>query len=165
MILPPATSLERTEEIADQIDSISRSIPEVELSSRLAGMDLMSGTGSSYAAIFIRLKPWAERTKKGQDIKSVVGQLFAKTANIKGANIIFFAAPTLQGFGNNDGFEFQLQDKTGGSYKAFDGVIGKFMGTLNQRPEIMYAATSYNTSFPQYKVSVNVAKCKEAGRQ
>jgi HAE1 family hydrophobic/amphiphilic exporter-1 len=163
VILPPATSLERTEEIADQIDSIARSIPEVELSSRLAGMDLMSGTGSSYAAIFIRLKPWAERTKKGQDIKSVVGQLFAKTANIKGANIIFFAAPTLQGFGNNDGFEFQLQDKTGGSYKAFDGVIGKFMGTLNQRPEIMYAATSYNTSFPQYEVSVNVAKCKEAG--
>ncbi|TCC96606.1 efflux RND transporter permease subunit [Pedobacter hiemivivus] len=163
VILPPATSLERTELIADQIDSIARSIPEVELSSRLAGMDLMSGTGSSYAAIFIRLKPWKERTKKGQDIKSIVGQLFAKTAEIKGANIIFFAAPTLQGFGNNDGFEFQLQDKTGGSYKAFDAVIGKFMGTLNQRPEIMYAATSYNTGFPQYEVSVNVAKCKEAG--
>ncbi|TKC56520.1 efflux RND transporter permease subunit [Pedobacter hiemivivus] len=163
VILPPATSLERTEVIADQIDSIARSIPEVELSSRLAGMDLMSGTGSSYAAIFIRLKPWKERTKKGQDIKSIVGQLFAKTAEIKGANIIFFAAPTLQGFGNNDGFEFQLQDKTGGSYKAFDAVIGKFMGTLNQRPEIMYAATSYNTGFPQYEVSVNVAKCKEAG--
>lgn len=163
VILPPATSLERTELIANQIDSIARSIPEIELSSRLAGMDLMSGTGSSYAAIFIRLKPWAERTKKGQDIKSIVGQLFAKTAEIKGANIIFFAAPTLQGFGNNDGFEFQLQDKTGGSYKAFDGVIGKFMGTLNQRPEIMYAATSYNTGFPQYEVSVNVAKCKEAG--
>ncbi|SDL12995.1 hydrophobic/amphiphilic exporter-1, HAE1 family [Pedobacter sp. ok626] len=163
VILPPATSLERTEIIADQIDSIARSIPEVELSSRLAGMDLMSGTGSSYAAIFIRLKPWKERTKKGQDIKSIVGQLFAKTAEIKGANIIFFAAPTLQGFGNNDGFEFQLQDKTGGSYKAFDAVIGKFMGTLNQRPEIMYAATSYNTGFPQYEVSVNVAKCKEAG--
>ncbi|MNJ98352.1 Efflux pump membrane transporter BepE [compost metagenome] len=163
VILPPATSLERTEIIADQIDSIARSIPEVELSSRLAGMDLMSGTGSSYAAIFIRLKPWKERTRKGQDIKSIVGQLFAKTAEIKGANIIFFAAPTLQGFGNNDGFEFQLQDKTGGSYKAFDAVIGKFMGTLNQRPEIMYAATSYNTGFPQYEVSVNVAKCKEAG--
>lgn len=163
VILPPATSLERTALIADQIDSIARSIPEVELSSRLAGMDLMSGTGSSYAAIFIRLKPWKERTKEGQDIKSVVGQLFAKTASIKGASIIFFAAPTLQGFGNNDGFEFQLQDKTGGSYKAFEGVIGKFMGTLNQRPEILYAATSYNTSFPQYEVSVNVAKCKEAG--
>lgn len=163
VILPPATSLERTEVIANQIDSIARSIPEVELSSRLAGMDLMSGTGSSYAAIFIRLKPWKERSKAGQDIKSVVGKLFEKTASIKGANIIFFAAPTLQGFGNNDGFEFQLQDKTGGSYQAFDQVIGKFMGTLNQRPEIMYAATSYNTSFPQYEVSVNVAKCKEAG--
>ncbi|MDQ6481531.1 efflux RND transporter permease subunit [Dyadobacter sp. LHD-138] len=163
VILPPATSLERTEKIANQIDSIARSIPEVELSSRLAGMDLMSGVGSSYAAIFIKLKPWKERTKAGQDIKSIVGKLFTQTAGIKGASIIFFAAPTLQGFGNNDGFEFQLQDKTGGTYKAFDAAIGKFMGALNQRPEIMYAATSYNTNFPQYQVQVNVAKAKEAG--
>jgi HAE1 family hydrophobic/amphiphilic exporter-1 len=163
VILPPASSLERTEKISNQIDSIARSIPEVELSSRLAGMDLMSGTGSSYAAIFIRLKPWKQRTKKGQDIQSIVAQLFAKTAAIKGASIIFFAAPTLQGFGNNDGFEFKLQDKTGGNYQAFNQVIGGFMGALNQRPEVMYAATSYNTGFPQYEVRVNVAKCKEAG--
>lgn len=163
VILAPATSLERTEVIADQIDSIARTIPEIELVSRLAGMDLMSGVGSSYAAIFIRLKPWNQRTHEGQDIKSIVGTLFAKTAGIRDASIIFFAAPTLQGFGNNDGFEFQLQDKTGGSYQAFDQVIGKFMGELNQRPEIMYAATSYNTNFPQYEVQVNVAKCMEAG--
>ena len=163
VILAPATSLERTEAIADQIDSIARTIPEIELVSRLAGMDLMSGVGSSYAAIFIRLKPWSQRTHDGQDIKSIVGTLFAKTAGIRDASIIFFAAPTLQGFGNNDGFEFQLQDKTGGSYQAFDQVIGKFMGELNQRPEIMYAATSYNTNFPQYEVQVNVAKCMEAG--
>ncbi|ACT96727.1 efflux RND transporter permease subunit [Dyadobacter fermentans] len=163
VILAPATSLERTEIIANQIDSIARTIPEIELVSRLAGMDLMSGVGSSYAAIFIRLKPWSQRTEKGQDIKSIVGTLFAKTAGIRDANIIFFAAPTLQGFGNNDGFEFQLQDKTGGSYQAFDQVIGKFMGELNQRPEVMYAATSYNTNFPQYEVQVNVAKCMEAG--
>lgn len=163
VILAPATSLERTEAIANQIDSIARTIPEIELVSRLAGMDLMSGVGSSYAAIFIRLKPWSQRTRGGQDIKSIVGTLFAKTAGIKDASIIFFAAPTLQGFGNNDGFEFQLQDKTGGSYQAFDQVIGKFMGELNQRPEIMYAATSYNTNFPQYEVQVNVAKCMEAG--
>lgn len=163
VILAPATSLERTEVIANQIDSIARTIPEIELVSRLAGMDLMSGVGSSYAAIFIRLKPWSQRTQKGQDIKSIVGTLFAKTAGIRDASIIFFAAPTLQGFGNNDGFEFQLQDKTGSSYQAFDRVIGQFMGELNQRPEVLYAATSYNTNFPQYEVQVNVAKCMEAG--
>ncbi|MCW3463439.1 efflux RND transporter permease subunit [Chitinophaga nivalis] len=163
VILPPASTLGRTTEVLKEIDSIALAIPEVELSSTVAGMDLISGFGGSYGSVFIRLKHWQERKKKGQDINSVLQQLFARTAHIKGANIIFFAAPTLQGFGNNNGFEFQLQDKTGGDLKKFEEVIGKFMGALNKRPEIMYAATPYNINFPRYEVVVNVAKCKEAG--
>lgn len=163
VILPPAATLGRTAEVLKQVDSIARAMPEVELTSQVAGMDLISGAGSSYGASFIRLKPWKDRKEKGQDINSVVGKLFAQTAAIKGAEIIFFAAPALQGFGNNNGFEFQLQDKTGGDYTSFGTTVGKFMEALNKRPEIMYAATPYNTNFPRYEVQVNVAKSKEAG--
>ena len=163
VVLPPASTLERTEEITREIDSIARSIPEVELSSTLSGMDLIHGSGGSYGALFIRLRPWNERKGKAQDVTSVVGQLFAKTAHIKGASIIFFAAPTLQGFGNSNGFEVQLQDKTGGSYQNFEKNIGKFMAAINQRPEIMYATSPFNIGFPEMEVNVNVAKCKDAG--
>ncbi|WP_160717268.1 efflux RND transporter permease subunit [Chitinophaga solisilvae] len=163
VILPPATTLEQTNKVLDQIDSIAKAIPEVDLVSSLGGMNLISGFGGSYGAIFIRLKPWEERKHKGQDINTIVGKLFAQTGAIRGASIIFFAAPTLQGFGNSNGFEVQLQDKAGGSYKDFGIAVGKFMQQLNQRPEIMYAATPYNTDFPQYEVSVDVARCKEAG--
>ncbi|QNK61327.1 efflux RND transporter permease subunit [Pedobacter sp. PAMC26386] len=163
VILPPASTLARTEEITNIVDSIARSIPDVELSSRLAGMDLINGFGGSYGALFIRLKPWKERKGKDKDVTSIVNQLFAKTGHIKGAKIIFFASPTLQGFGNNNGFEVQLQDKTGSSYANFAKNIGKFMSALNQRPEIMYAATPFNIGFPELEVNVNVAKCKDAG--
>ncbi|SJZ62803.1 hydrophobic/amphiphilic exporter-1, HAE1 family [Chitinophaga eiseniae] len=163
IILPPASTLEQTTKIADQVDSIARSMPEVAVTSRLSGMNLISGFGGSYGALFIALKPWKERTKPGQDINSLVGKLFAQTAGIKGAQIIFFAAPTLQGFGNSSGFEMQLLDKTGGSYKEFGGTVNKFMEALNKRPEIMYAATPFNTNLPQYEVQVDVAHCKEAG--
>lgn len=163
VVLPPAATLERTEAINKEVDSIVLSIPEVELSSTLSGMDLIHGAGGSYGALFIRLKPWNERTKKDQDVTAIVNQLFAKTAHIKGANIIFFAAPTLQGFGNSNGFEVQLQDKTGGDYVNFEKNIDKFMGALNKRPEILYATNPFNIRFPELEVSVNVAKCKDAG--
>lgn len=163
VVLPPASTLERTEQITNEVDSIARTIPEVELSSTLSGMDLINGFGGSYGALFIRLKPWDERTKKNQDVTAIVNQLFAKTAHIKGANIIFFASPTLQGFGNSNGFEVQLQDKTGGDYKNFAKNIGKFMAAINNRPEIRYAASSFNIGFPELEVNVNVAKCKDAG--
>ena len=163
VVLPASSTLERTEQITKEIDSIARSIPEIELSSTLSGMDLIHGNGGSYGALFIRLKPWKERKGKDQDVNSVVAKLFEKTAHIKGASIIFFASPTLQGFGNNNGFEVQLQDRTGGSYQDFDKNIAKFMAAINKRPEIMYATNPFNITFPEMEVNVNVVKCKEAG--
>ena len=163
VVLPASSTLERTEEITKEIDSIARSIPEIELSSTLSGMDLIHGNGGSYGALFIRLKSWKDRKGKNQDVNSVVAKLFEKTAHIKGASVIFFAAPTLQGFGNNNGFEVQLQDRTGGSYQDFEKNIGKFMTAINQRPEIMYATNPFNIGFPEMEVNVNVAKCKDAG--
>lgn len=163
IILPPSASLERTTEIADQVRQIAKSIPEVESVTRLAGQDLISGSGGSYGALFIRLKPWAQRKHQGQDVSSIVGQLFGRTANIKGAQIIFFAAPTLLGFGNTTGFEFNLQDRSAGDANQFNQEMGKFLGALNQRPEIMYATTSFNNNFPQYQLEVNVEKCEQAG--
>ncbi len=163
VVLPPASTLERTEKIAHQIDSIAQSIPEIELVSTLAGMDILNGYGGSYGALFIRLKPWNERKEKNQNAEAIVQQLFEKTAHIKGANIIFFAAPTLQGFGNSNGFEVQLQDKTGGDYVHFNENIDQFIGALNQRPEINYATSSFHIGFPELEIHVNVAQCKAVG--
>jgi HAE1 family hydrophobic/amphiphilic exporter-1 len=42
-------------------------------------------------------------------------------------------------------------------------VAQTFLTTLNKRPEIQYATTSFNPNFPQYLLDVNVAKCKDAG--
>lgn len=110
--------------------------------------------------VITRLKPWNERKR---DVKAIIGELFAKTAGIKGAKIIFFAPPTIQGFGTSGGFEFQLQDKTGGDINKFNDVGNAFLAALAKRPEIQYASTSFNPNFPQFQIEVNVAKIKEAG--
>ncbi|MET3500108.1 HAE1 family hydrophobic/amphiphilic exporter-1 [Mucilaginibacter rubeus] len=161
--LPPAASLERTTEVIDKVSGMVRSLPEVESTIRVAGQGILSGAGGSYGLIMVKLKPWDKRTAKGSDVNTVIGKLFGMTAGIKGATVLFFAPPTLQGFGNSSGFEFQVQDKTGGDIVKFAEINGKFLGALNQRPEIQYASTFFNTNFPQFLVDVNVAKCKDAG--
>jgi HAE1 family hydrophobic/amphiphilic exporter-1 len=161
--LPAGSSLERGEVVAAEVDGIIKKLPEVQSTLRISGQNFIAGAGGSYAMIVIKLKPWGDRTGKGQDLTSLTGKLFGMTAGIKSAQVLFFAPPTLQGFGNSNGFEFQLQDKTGGDISKFSEVSNKFLGALNQRPEIQYAATSFNTNFPQYQVDVNVPKIKEAG--
>ncbi|OKS84972.1 efflux RND transporter permease subunit [Mucilaginibacter polytrichastri] len=160
--LPAGSSLERGAVVAKEVDAIIHKLPEVEMTLQITGQNFIAGAGGSYAMIVIKLKPWDKRKEKGQDLTSLTGKLFGMTSGIKSAQVLFFAPPTLQGFGNSNGFEFQLQDKTGGDISKFADVSNKFIGALNQRPEIMYAATSFNINFPQYMVDVNVAKCKQA---
>lgn len=161
--LPPSASKERTEEIALQVQKMAQQIPEVQNILKVVGVGMISGSGSNYALIIMKLKPWDQRKGEGQDVQSIIGQMFAKVSTIRDAKIIFFAPPSISGFGLSSGFSFELQDRSGKDIAIFSKVGNDFLGALNQRPEIQYASTSFNPNFPQYQIDVNVAKVKEAG--
>lgn len=161
--LPPGASMERTDEVTKQIAAIAKTVPEVQNILRITGRSMLSGTGSNYGMVIMRLKHWDERGGKGQDVQALIGQMFGKTAGIRDARVIFFAPPTIQGFGATGGFEFQLQDKSGGDIPRFSQVSSDFLAALSQRPEIQFASTSFNPNFPQYQIDVNVPRVKEAG--
>ena len=159
--LPASASLERTQRVTNEVDSIMRSLPVTHIHSRITGQSFINGAGSSYGMAIADLKPWDER--QHQPIAATIGELFGKTAHIRDASIIFFSPPTLQGFGTSDGFEVQLQDKAGGDVATMGKVSQQFLAALNQRPEIRYATTGFNPNFPQYQVDIDVARTKEAG--
>ncbi len=161
--LPPATSMEETQRIANQVDAILANTPEVESRSTVVGMSLISGRGSSYGMVICNLKPFEEREDEGEDLNSVIGKLYGATSQIKDARIIIFTPPMVPGFSISGGIELKLEDKTGGDIKKFEEISKNFLGKLNQRPEVQYATTSFNTNFPQYQVDVNVARCKQSG--
>ena len=161
--LPPGTSLERTEEVLLQIENKVKDLPEIKEVLRISGRSLISGTGSNYGMVIVKLKPWAERHDANQEISAVVGELFKRAAAVKDAKVLFFARPTLVGFGFTNGFEFQLQDQKGGTIKELSEVNNKFLAALNSRPEIKYAATSFSPNYPQYRIDLNVAAIKNSG--
>jgi HAE1 family hydrophobic/amphiphilic exporter-1 len=161
--LPPGASLERTEEVTIEIAKVAKTLPEVENVLRITGRGLLSGVGNNYGMVILRLKPWAQRSGKGQDVQAIIGKMFAKTSGIRDARVIFFGQPTIQGFGMSSGFEFQLQNRSGGDINDFSRLGTEFLAALNKRPEVQYASTSFNPNFPQYQINVNLAKVKEAG--
>lgn len=161
--LQPGSSLERTKSVADQVDKIIGTIPEVKARTKMIGRGLISGTGSTYAGFIIKLKPWDERKGKKHNIQSIIATLFAKTAGINNARILFIAPPTLSGFSLSGGFSMELEDRTGNGVQALSAVSDRFLAALRKRPEIQKAITSFNPNFPQYQIDINVAKCKGAG--
>lgn len=161
--LAPGTSLERTEEVLLQIENQVKDIPEIAEVLRIAGRSVISGAGSNYGMVIVKLKPWAERKNDNQEINAIVRELFKRSSVVKDAKVLYFARPTLVGFGFSSGFELQLQDQKGGTIQELNTVKDQFLVALNSRPEIQYAATSFSPNYPQYQIDLNVPAIKKAG--
>ena len=161
--MPPATSLDKTEATLAKVDKILAANPAVESRTEILGYSFIAGQGNTYGTFIIKLKDWSER-EKGQDATSVLGQLYGAVGQqIKDATVMMFQPPMISGYSVTSGFELQMQDKTGGDINKFFQIYQQFIGALNQRPEIQQAYSTFNPTFPQYMVNVDVAKTKQAG--
>ena len=159
----PGSSLAQTKHTMSQIDERLREIPQIKLYSKVSGYSMMGGQSASGGMIIIKLKHWDERTKDEDDINSVIDQIYARTSDIKSANIFAFAQPTIVGYGMGSGFELYVQDRAGGEVNDLQKYTQNFITALNKRPEISMAYTTFDTKFPQYRVDVDAAKCERAG--
>ena len=181
--MPPATSVARTKQIINQVDSILAADPAIKSREQIQGYNFIAGAGSDQATFIIKLKPFEERQKgfwwklsglwEGDgiyrflinplDAQMVAAQIFIKTAHIKDAQILAFSPPMIPGFSANSGVSLVMQDRTGGDLSRFFDITKNYLAELNKRPEIQTAQTSYNPNYPQYMVHVDVAKCKQSG--
>ena len=159
----PGSALKQTSKVLDKVENILHNIPEIDHYARVTGYGLISGQGTSYGTFIIRLKPWSEREGEEHSANAVMGRLNGAFQGIKEAQIFAFQPGMIPGYGMGNSIELNLQDKTGGNANEFYGNAMKFLGALNQRPEISMAYTPFNMSFPQYGVDVDAAKCKRAG--
>ena len=181
--MPPATSVDRTKKVIDQVDSMLALNPAIQSREQIQGYNFIAGAGSDQATFIIKLKPFSERQKgfwwklsglwqgdgfyrfliNPYDATSVLGLIYKQTAEIKDAQVLAFAPPMIPGFSANSGVSLVMQDRTGGTLTKFFGIVKDYIAELNKRPEIQMAMTSYNPNYPQYMIHVDVAKCKQAG--
>ena len=161
--ISPGSTLEETTKVMDRLENILKDTPEIEHYARVAGYGLISGQGTSYGTIIIRLKDWSERKGKEHSSDAVVSRLNGQFQAIKEAQVFSFQPAMIPGYGMGNSLELNLQDMTGGELATFYEAAIQFLGALNERPEVAIAYTSYAINFPQISVEVDAAKCKRAG--
>ncbi len=163
--LPVGASTQRTEAVAGAFSELLRKQPEVEATFAITGLNLLTGTTSSYAAtIFIVLKPWDQRCGPEHGaiaLAARVNKLAAGT--IKEAMALTLNPPSIPGIGSAGGFEFLLEDRAGGNIEKFAGVIQDFVGRANKRPELTRVATQFNVHTPQIEYALDRERTKTLG--
>ena len=150
---PPGSTLEVTNKVAREIESIASKIDGVQSISSLAGYEVLTeGRGSNAGTVIINLKDWSERKHSVQD---VIEELEEKTHDL-GAIIEFFEPPAVPGYGAASGLALRLLDKTlDTDYHEFDKLNQTFMAALRKRKELTGLFTFYAANYPQYELVID----------
>jgi HAE1 family hydrophobic/amphiphilic exporter-1 len=161
--MPAGASLERTDKVVEKVDSIIATVEAVEKSYSVTGMNIITNATSPISALaFVKLKKPGSRGHT-EDINQILAEVNGKLTAISAADLFTFTLPTVQGFGNTNGFEFILQDRANGKLEDLSATANGFIAELMKRPEIMYAFTTFNTGNPQYKLNIDEDRTKQLG--
>ncbi|WP_432696059.1 efflux RND transporter permease subunit [Marinobacterium sp. YM272] len=161
--LPDGASLNRTEEVMEQIDAILDSQPGIEHRISIMGFSILGGAAPSGGLVIPVLTHWDERTDSSLAWYRILAQVNAKLAAIPGANIFAFPTPPLPGVGVAAGLEANLLDLSSGSPQELAEVTNGFLYALNQRSEISDAYSTYSANIPQYQLIVDRDKAMALG--
>jgi HAE1 family hydrophobic/amphiphilic exporter-1 len=160
--LPPASSLQRTDEVSKQVDSFLANEESILSYTTINGFSMLTGSYQTNSAfVFISLKPWEERSETA---KEFVDKLNAKlSTQITKATAFAFGPPAIQGLGASAGFSLILQERGGNSPQYLSQQTQAFIAAAQKRPEIGRIYTTYNAGTPQIKLEIDNNKAMKLG--
>jgi len=164
IILPPASSLQRTEAALAEFRDAVLKMPEVENVVAITGFNVLSGVNTSYTATtFIILKPWHERGGAAHNAKAVALRLNQLGGKVKEARILVLNPPSISGIGSAGGFEFVFEDRAGGDLQKFSATLSDFLAQAAKRPELGSVSTQFNSNVPLIEYVVDRDRIKTLG--
>ena len=124
---PDCASNEKTQTISRQVAAVLRSEEDISSAALFSGASL-DGNAPNKGFFFFGTKHWDERPGPEHTVGAVVKRLNAKMyGSIDGARVLVVEPPSIPGYGNGGGFEFQLLDKSSGVY-----ALNEFFGSARQ---------------------------------
>jgi HAE1 family hydrophobic/amphiphilic exporter-1 len=163
--LPPAASLERTDAVSRKVDQILLKREGVKDFNTIVGFSLITRvTASNNAFYFVRLAPWDERRAPELSARAIVDSLNREfRATIPEATVFAAMPPSIPGLGQQGGFSFWLQDRSGGSIEFLDNELQKFLAAARKRPELAGVSTTLSARVPQIYSDVDREKVLAQG--
>jgi multidrug efflux pump len=162
--LPPAASLQRTQNVLKQLDQSTFRHPAYLDNFTVAGLDPLTFAQRSNSGVsFIILKDWSERKHPGLAAQDVAGAIFGAGMGIKDGFVFSVAPPPIEGLSNTGGFEGFIQARSGTNYQELEAVTQQFVAEAAKRPEVTGVLTSYMNGVPRINVSTDLEKAKMLG--
>ena len=161
ILLPDASSQQRTRAVIDQVSKILRETEGVETWVMIGGTSILDGaTASNAAAIYVRWDPYAKRTKPGLDQDALINKLRGRFGEIQEAALFIFPPPAIQGLGVSGGFQMQLEDRGNVGLTELQTLTDEMIRDGNGQSGLRGLTTPFRSNVPQLYVDVDRVKAK-----
>jgi HAE1 family hydrophobic/amphiphilic exporter-1 len=164
MQLPEASSLQRTNQTAKEVEAILKETPGIRYATTVVGHSLLSNVSTTYNALFfIALDPWDERKKADEQLLAIFTNVNARLAAFPGARAFLFPPPSIPGVGSSGGVSMVLEDRAAKDIGFLAEHTQKFIEAARKRPEIAMIDTTFIPSVPRVYARVYRDKVLKQG--
>jgi len=159
---PAGASLDYTTAIATQAQAVLAKTPEINSVFAVTGFSF-GGNAPNRGLMFASLKPLAERKGAEHSAQAVVGRVFGPLFSLPGAIVVPFLPPAIQGLGIFGGFQFEVEDQSGGTVEALEQATQGLIAQARKTPGLAGLFSGFTASDPQLLVTIDRDRAKSLG--
>lgn len=162
--LPPGATHERTLAVIEQIEHhfLVDQKDSVDGMFAVPGFSF-AGSGQNVALLFVKLKPWDERTREDQSVTGVAAKAGAFFGTLRDARAFAFAPPAVSELGNATGFDLMLQDRANLGHAALMQARDQLLAELSKDKRLVAVRPNGLEDGPEFKLEIDPHKAEAMG--
>jgi hydrophobe/amphiphile efflux-1 (HAE1) family protein len=164
VLLPPGSSLDRTDKVVREVNDIMLKTPGIEHTSPLTGFDVTTGTSAPNAGtVYIGLPSLYGHHLPGVNAATMLQKLRERLKVVNDAYVIVVQPPPVQGLGSAGGFKLMLEDRAGLGPEALAKATRALVAAANKDPAFGGVFTVYNAGSPSIYADIDRLKAEKVG--
>jgi multidrug efflux pump len=164
VMLPDGASIDRAEELTNQVADIFAEHPSVEDASALSGFSIIDGQfKTNTGTVFVSLKDFSERDDPSLSAHALIAYVTPKLRALKEGYAFPINPPPIPGLGTQGGFEFWLQNRGQGGVAHLETTTRDLMAKATETGEVVRLNSTINSASRQLRANVDRAKAETLG--
>jgi multidrug efflux pump subunit AcrB len=163
--LPDSASMQRTQEVMQQIERIALKTPGIRHITGITGMSfVLSANGSNFGSLFVNLAPYPERRDPERSSEAIANKLRAECGRqIDGALVGVFGPPPVRGVGRAGGFALMLEDRGNLGLTRLQDETDKLVHAAKDTPGLLGMSSVFRANVPQIRIEPDQRACLMRG--
>lgn len=158
---PPNSSAERTQTVIDKVRTylLEEEKEGVVSAFNISGFNF-AGRGQNSAVIWVRLKPFEERTKSENSAFAIAQRITRFASTVRDANVVSIVPPAIMEMGNATGFDLFLQDNGARGHAALMEARDQLLKLVAKEPALAIVRPNGLADEAQYQVTIDDEKAR-----